>query len=117
MVLIHEPQVVIHAAVLNETVAVSPVVFDHIGRGAGGYGHLFWEWISNRSWECSLYLCKMKSRINRPIIVYGRRQLNRMEWRLCHEVHELIDEGTLRWNEVGGNMTFGGGLFEQEGDF
>ena len=32
MVLIHEPQVVIHAAVLNETVAVSPVVFDHIGR-------------------------------------------------------------------------------------
>ena len=32
MVLIHEPQVVIHAAVLNEAVAVSPVVFDHIGR-------------------------------------------------------------------------------------
>lgn len=58
MVLIHEPQVVIHAAVLNETVAVSPVVFDHIGEGAGGYGHLFWEWISNQSWECSLYLCK-----------------------------------------------------------
>lgn len=47
----------------------------------------------------------------------GDGSLIRMEWRLCHEVHELIDEGTLRWNEVGGNMTFGGGLFEQEGDF
>ena len=34
MVLIHEPQVVIHAAVLNEAVTVSPVVFDHIGREA-----------------------------------------------------------------------------------
>ena len=32
MVLIHEPRVVIHAAVLNEAVTVSPVVFDHIGR-------------------------------------------------------------------------------------
>ena len=47
----------------------------------------------------------------------GDGSLIRMEWCLCHEVHELIDEGTLRWNEVGGNMTFGGGLFEQEGDF
>ena len=36
----------------------------------------------------------------------GDGSLIRMEWRLCHEVHELIDEGTLRWNEVGGNMTF-----------
>lgn len=47
----------------------------------------------------------------------GDGSLIRMEWRLCHEVHELIDEGTLRGNEIGGNMTFGGGLFEQEGDF
>lgn len=58
MVLIHEPQVVIHAAVLNEAVAVSPVVFDHIGREQVDMGILFWEWISNRSWECSLYLRK-----------------------------------------------------------
>lgn len=47
----------------------------------------------------------------------GDGSLIRLEWRLCHEVHELIDEGTLRGNEVGGNMTFGGGLLEQEGDF
>ena len=41
MVLIHEPQVVVHAAVLNEAVAVSPVVFDHIGRGPVDMGIYF----------------------------------------------------------------------------